>query len=76
MGMSLSHSLVSNEVRRYMDASHMTQTAVGRALGISQSQVSARLQGRIRWSLDDIDRLAAVGVPVSVTSTAPWEAQS
>lgn len=76
MGMSLSHSLVSNEVRRYMDASHMTQAAVGRALGISQSQVSARLQGRIRWSLDDIDRLAAVGVPVSVTSTSPWEAQS
>jgi len=76
MDMSLSHSLVSNEVRRYMDASHMTQAAVGRALGISQSQVSARLQGRIRWSLDDIDRLSAVGVPVSVTSTAPWEAQS
>ena len=76
MGMSLSHSLVSNEVRRYMDASHMTQAAVGRALGISQTQVSARLQGRIRWSLDDIDRLAAVGVPVAITSTAPWEAKS
>ena len=59
-----------------MDASHMTQAAVGRALGISQSQVSARLQGRIRWSLDDIDRLAAVGVPVAITSTAPWEAKS
>lgn len=59
-----------------MDASHTTQASLGRALGISQSQVSARLQGRIRWSLDDIDRLAAVGVPVSVTSTAPWEAHS
>ena len=76
MGMSLTHSFVTSEVRRYMDASHITQAAIGRALGISQSQVSARLQGRVRWSVDDIDRLAAAGVPIAITSTAPWEAQS
>lgn len=76
MGMSLTHSFVTTEVRRYMDASHITQAAMGRALGISQSQVSARLQGRVRWSVDDIDRLTAVGVPIAVVSTEPWEAQS
>lgn len=76
MGMSLTHSFVTSEVRRYMDASHITQAAVGRALGISQSQVSARLQGRVRWSVDDIDRLAAAGVPIAITSTTPWEDRS
>lgn len=71
--MSLSQLLVSAAVRRFMDASHISQTAIGRILGVNQSQVSARLRGAIRWSLDDIDRLAAAGVPIALTSTDPEE---
>lgn len=56
-----------------MDTSHISQTAIGRILGVNQSQVSARLRGTIRWSLDDIDRLAAAGVPIALTSTDPEE---
>jgi hypothetical protein len=52
-----------------MDASHISQTTLGRILGVNQSQVSARLRGVIRWSLDDIDRLAAAGVPISITAS-------
>lgn len=52
-----------------MDAYHISQTALGRILGVNQSQVSARLRGAIRWSLDDVDRLAAAGVPISITAS-------
>lgn len=56
-----------------MDANHITQGAVARILGVNQGQVSARLRGATRWSLDDIDRLAAAGVPIALTSTDPKE---
>lgn len=60
-----------------MDASHISQTTLGRILGVNQSQVSARLRGAIRWSLDDIDRLAAAGVPIALTAnTLDRETQS
>lgn len=59
-----------------MDASHMNQADLARVLGVNQTRVSARLRGETQWSLADIDRLAAVGVPIAVTSTAPWEARS
>jgi hypothetical protein len=52
-----------------MDASHISQTMLGRILGVNQSQVSARLRGAIRWSLDDVDRLADAGVPITLTAT-------
>ena len=52
-----------------MDASHISQAMLGRILGVNQSQVSARLRGAIRWSLDDVDRLADAGVPITLTAT-------
>nr|DAN31948.1 MAG TPA: helix-turn-helix domain protein [Caudoviricetes sp.] len=65
--------LVSRAVRRFMDANHITQGAIARVLGVNQGQVSARLRGATRWSLDDLDRLAAAGVPIVLASTDPEE---
>ena len=59
-----------------MTAAGLSQKALAPALDMTQGTLSRKLVGTRRWTLDDIDRLAAAGVPVSVTSTAPWEAQS
>lgn len=74
--MSGFNDMVTREVTRYMRATGLSQTALGAACGIRQTGISKRLRGTVCWTLSDLDRLAAVGVPVSVTSTAPWEAQS
>ena len=71
--MASNQLFVSHAVRRFMDANHITQGGVARILGVNQGQVSARLRGATRWSLDDLDRLAAAGVPIALTSTDPKE---
>lgn len=74
--MSVSQTVVTREVTRYMSAAGVNQDALAHVLGITQGTLSRKLRGHRGWTLDDIDRLAAVGVPVSITSTAPWEAKS
>lgn len=39
-----------------------SQTDLARLLGMHQTSISARLGGRARWSLDDIDALADAGI--------------
>lgn len=55
-----------------MAANHLTQADVGASLGIPQSKVSARLRGATRWSLDDLDKLWDMGVPLSLPVMAGW----
>lgn len=74
--MSFSQTVVTREVTRYMSATGVTQGALAHALGITQCTLSRKLRGHRGWTLDDIDQLAAVGVPVSVTSISPWETRS
>ena len=49
-----------------MQAERYTQADVAERLGITQSKVSARLRGTTRWSLDDLDRLWDLGVPIDL----------
>jgi transcriptional regulator with XRE-family HTH domain len=65
-------TVITREVRRFMAAQHMTQTALAERLGISQGRVSDRLRGTTNWSLDDMDRLWDLGVPIALPDLAGW----
>lgn len=52
------NSRVASEVRALKGRYAMTQHQVAEILGISQSQVAKRLNGKIPFTLDDIQRLA------------------
>lgn len=52
-----------------MTSRGVTQETLALALGVRQQSLSSKLRGRRRWSLDDLDRLAAHGVPVGVAIT-------
>ncbi len=49
-----------------MQAERYTQADVAERLGITQPKVSARLRGTTRWSLDDLDKLWDLGVPIDL----------
>lgn len=71
MTQGLSHH-VACEVRAEMARQRMTQRDVAAVLGISQPQVTARLQGRVEFRTSELDRLAeAFGVPVTNFFPAP-----
>lgn len=46
-------------VRFQMALRHQTQADLAKVIGVSQVSVSGRLNGRVRWSVDDLDALAA-----------------
>lgn len=56
-GPRLSETATSN-IRAEAARVGVTQTDIARALGISQSAISARWNGKTEWSLDDIDTVA------------------
>ena len=64
--MATSQTAVSREVRRWMAENRLSQAQVGAVLGVSQVQVSARLRGVTNWSLDDLDKLWELGVPITL----------
>lgn len=64
--MSNSQTAITREVRRWMQAERYTQADVAALLGINQSKVSNRLRGITRWSLDDLDKLWDLGVPIDL----------
>lgn len=49
-----------------MDSEHLNQTELGALIGLQQTNVSARLRGKTRWTLDDLDKLAGIGMPVGL----------
>lgn len=51
-----------------MSATQLTQASLAAALGVTQSTVSKKLRAEARWSLDDIDSLRNMGVPVRIAS--------
>lgn len=57
---------VSTEVRAHLARNRKTQRDLSEVLGISQPQISARMNGDIAW---DVNELAAIadwfGVPVT-----------
>lgn len=50
--------VASREVRAWAARLGMRQRQLSEILGISQPQVSARLNGHLPWNLDEIDVLA------------------
>lgn len=66
LDMSNSQTAITREVRRWMQAERYTQADVAALLGINQSKVSNRLRGITRWSLDDLDKLWDLGVPIDL----------
>ncbi len=51
-----------------MMAADLTQSDLATTLGITQTQVSARLRGATRWSVDDLDALRDIGVPITLSA--------
>lgn len=49
---------VSAEVRAWAARRGMTQARISTIVGLSQGQVSQRFNGRLPWSLDELDVLA------------------
>lgn len=67
--MNTSHDIVTREVTRYMRATGLSQAAMATAIGLRQPALSKRINGALRWSLADLDRLADAGVPIHLTAT-------
>lgn len=61
-----SQTVITREVKRFMKRNKMTQADLAAPLCISQSQLSARINGRARWQLDDLDILLVLGVPIQL----------
>lgn len=66
--MATSQTIISREVRTFMAATSQTQADIASILGVSQSQVSARLRGCTRWSVDDLDALRDAGMPIALSA--------
>lgn len=70
--MTTSQTVVSREVRHFMVDQGITQAGLAERLDLSQGKVSKRLRGITRWSLEDLDKLWDMGVPISLPAMADW----
>ena len=50
---------VSAAIRSHLAYRRLTQADLADALGISQTQVSARMRGEVRWTVNDLYAVAA-----------------
>lgn len=67
-----SDETVSANLRVYMALRRQTHEDVAAVLGLTRPAVSARLNGRTAWSLDDVDKLAGhYGVTPATFLSAP-----
>lgn len=57
---------IPSEVRGYAARAHLTQSDLAGILGLSRMSVSRRMNGKVRFSTDELTSLAtAFGVPVA-----------
>lgn len=56
-----------------MAATSQTQSDIAKILNVSQSQVSARLHGRARWTFSDLDALRDAGVPIALSAYSVFD---
>ena len=61
------NGMVSQEIKRYMRAVGLTQSALGKICGLHQSGISMRLDGSVSWRIAELDRLSDGGVPIRLT---------
>jgi hypothetical protein len=65
--------VVGTHVHILMWTRKITQSALGRQLGIDQSALSKKLRGERGWSLDEVERAARVlGVPMLSLFDRNW----
>lgn len=53
------HDVVSTMVEFALKARQETRNDLAKAMGVSVDAIGSRLRGRTRWSVDDIDQVAA-----------------
>jgi antitoxin component HigA of HigAB toxin-antitoxin module len=57
-GMTVLEGVISRVVRVLMTLNEETQVDLAEVLGIKPQAVSDKMNGRIRWNIDDIERMA------------------
>lgn len=65
-----SQTILSRQVKQYMAAQGISQSALAADLGMTQSALSQRLSAITRWNPKDIDQLMRIGVPVGFGTLA------
>lgn len=55
---------VTRIVRRYLADTNTSVTGLAKKVGLSRPTLSARLSGATRWTIDDLEDLVRIGVPV------------
>lgn len=64
--MTSTQTIVTRLVKNYLRDSGITQRSLAAELGITQATLSRKLSGIRMWSLDDLDRLIQIGVPIGL----------
>lgn len=59
-------TIVTRLVKNYLNNSGITQKTLAAALGITQPTLSRKLTGIRTWSLDELDQLIQIGVPIGL----------
>lgn len=59
------NSKVSRIVGKYINTSKVSQEALSKKIGVSQSSLSRSLAGKKLWLVRDLEALAAIGVDFS-----------
>jgi DNA-binding helix-turn-helix protein len=64
--MTSTQTVVTRLVKNYLRDSGITQRSLAAELGTTQATLSRKITGIRTWSLDDLDRLIQIGVPISL----------
>lgn len=64
--MTSTQTIVTRLVKNYLRDSGITQRSLAAELGTTQATLSRKLTGIRMWSLDDLDRLIQIGVPIGL----------
>lgn len=64
--MTSTQTVVTRVVRNYLYDSGISQQSLAAELGVTQATLSRKLSGIRTWSLDDLDQLIQIGVPIGL----------
>lgn len=64
--MTATQTVITRLIKNYLHDSGITQKALAADLGITQPTLSRKLSGIRPWSLDDLDQLIQIGVPIGL----------
>lgn len=64
--MRSTQTIVTRLVKNFLSESGITQQTLAAALGITQPTLSRKITGIRTWSLDDLDQLIQIGVPIGL----------